>query len=431
MIIDQLSSLADDVAALEPWRLTDSELRELATAVQRARTSLDALASRVLGAVESTGLAKDDGAASTTAWFANLTGVARGDASRLVGLARVTTGRTEQTRAAWAAGDLSTEKARVIMRAIDALPAECADDEVAAAEARLIADAAQFNLDDLQRLANRIREVIDPDGFEDELARQVAAEEKRAWAATRFTMHDRGDGSAKGTFVIPRHSADTLRAAIEGVIAPRRNRDHAERHGLAVDDLLAMPRAQRMGLALLELIDHLPHDALPQAGGLAATVTVNVDLDVLRSGVGTATSSSGATVSAGEALRMACNAHLVALYLDTDSRVTDVGLSKRLYDRHQRHALAQRDRGCVWQGCDRPPAWCEAHHLTPWSQNGPTDLDNAALLCHFHHHLLHEGEWSARMASDGVVEVVPPRRVDPQQVPRRHARFRSRSPRAA
>lgn len=425
MIIDQLSSLADDVAALEPWRLTDSELRELATVVQRARTSLDALASRVLGAVESTGLAKDDGAASTTAWFAHLTGVSRGDASRLVGLSRVISKRTEQTRAAWAAGDLSTEKARVIMRAIDALPSECTEDEVAAAEARLIADASRFNVDDLQRLANRIREVVDPEGLENELGRQVAAEEKRAWEATKFAMHDRGDGTAKGTFVIPRHSADTLRAAIEGIIAPRRNRDNAERHGLAVDDLLAMPRAQRMGLAFLELIDHLPHDALPQAGGLAATVTVNVDLDVLRSGVGTAT-SSGSTVSAGEALRMACNAHLVALYLDTDLRVTDVGLSKRLFDRHQRHALAQRDRGCVWQGCDRPPAWCEAHHLTPWSQEGPTDLDNAALLCHFHHHLLHEGEWSARMASDGVVEVVPPRRVDPQQVPRRHSRFRPR-----
>jgi hypothetical protein len=331
MIIDQLSSLADDVAALEPWRLTDSEL----------------------GAVESTGLAKDDGAASTTAWFANLTGVSRRDASRLVGLSRVTSRRTEQTRAAWAAGELSTEKARVIMRAIDALPDDCTEAEVAAAETRLVADAARFDLDDLQRLANRIREVMDPEGFEDELGRQVAAEEKRAWEATRLAMHDRGDGTTKGTFVIPGHSADTLRAAIEGIIAPRRNRANAERHGLAVDDLLAMPRAQRMGLAFLELIDHLPPDALPQAGGLAATVTVNVDLDVLRSGVGTATSSSGTTVSAGTASRMACNAHLVALYLDTESRVTDVGLSKRLFDRHQRHALAQRDRGCVWQGCDQ------------------------------------------------------------------------------
>jgi hypothetical protein len=431
MIIDQLSSLADDAASLEPWRLTDGELRELASAVQRARTSLDALAARVLGAVEATGLAKDDGAASTTAWYANLTGVAKADASRLVGMSRVTSDRTEQTRSAWAAGELSTEKARVIMRAIDALPDDCTDAEVAAAESRLIADAADFNLDDLQRLANRIREVMDPAGFEDELGRQVAAEEKRAWDATRLTMHVRGDGTTKGSFVIPDHSADTLRAAIEGIIAPRRNRDNAERHGLAVDDLLAMPRAQRMGLAFLELIDHLPHDALPQAGGLAATVTVNVDLDVLRSGVGTATSSSGTTVSADTAQRMACNAHLVALYLDTESRVTDVGLSKRLYDRHQRHALAKRDGGCVWQGCERPPAWCEAHHLRPWAEGGPTDLDNAALLCHFHHHLLHEGEWSAHLSPDGVVEIVPPRRVDPSQVPRRHARFGRRRPRAA
>lgn len=51
-------------------------------------------------------------------------------------------------------------------------------------------------------------------------------------------------------------------------------------------------------------------------------------------------------------------------------------------------------------------------------------------MCHFHHFLVHEGEWVARMGEDGVVEIIPPRRVDPDQVPRRHARF-TRQPRAA
>ncbi|MCW2769135.1 MAG: endonuclease [Aeromicrobium sp.] len=105
------------------------------------------------------------------------------------------------------------------------------------------------------------------------------------------------------------------------------------------------------------------------------------------------------------AQRLDCNARLVALYLDSDSRVLDLGMSRRIYDRHQRLVLAARDEGCVWAGCDR-------------------------LVCHFHHFLLSEGEWTARMAADGVVEIIPPTRVDPDQVPRWHARF-TRQPRAA
>jgi hypothetical protein len=33
-----------------------------------------------------------------------------------------------------------------------------------------------------------------------------------------------------------------------------------------------------------------------------------------------------------------------------------------------------RDGGCVFPGCDRPLAWCDAHHLWHWVDGGPTDL---------------------------------------------------------
>jgi hypothetical protein len=68
-----------------------------------------------------------------------------------------------------------------------------------------------------------------------------------------------------------------------------------------------------MGHAFIELINHLPKNALPLAGGLAATVAVTVDINDLRTGQGTATNTSGTTMSATKAQRMACNAHLVAL----------------------------------------------------------------------------------------------------------------------
>jgi len=94
--------------------------------------------------------------------------------------------------------------------------------------------------------------------------------------------------------------------------------------------------------------------------------------------------------------------------LGADSAVLDLGFTKRLFDRHQRIALAVRDRGCIFPGCDRPPAWTEAHHITAWEDGGPTDLANGCLLCSFHHHLVHKGEWAVVMSADGIPEILPP-----------------------
>ena len=79
--------------------------------------------------------------------------------------------------------------------------------------------------------------------------------------------------------------------------------------------------------------------------------------------------------------------------------------------------MAARDGGCVFPECDRPTAWCEAHHLTPWSHGGRTDVADGCLLCSFHHHLVHQGQREVRMGADGIPEILPPARIDP---PERH-----------
>jgi hypothetical protein len=136
-------------------------------------------------------------------------------------------------------------------------------------------------------------------------------------------------------------------------------------------------------------------------------------------------------MSAGQARRFACNAELIPIVMDGPSRVIDMGLARRLHDRHQRIIIVKRDRGCCWKGCDRPPAWCEVHHPEPFGTGGPTTVDNGALFCFIHHHLLHDGDWYAQMAPDGIVEVIPPARADRQRRPLRHARFTKLQPRAA
>jgi hypothetical protein len=74
----------------------------------------------------------------------------------------------------------------------------------------------------------------------------------------------------------------------------------------------------------------------------------------------------------------------------------------------QRIALAARDKGCAFPGCDRPPGWTDVHHVIPWRTGGRTDLDNLILLCRHHHRLVHEGGWTAASRHDDRVEYRDP-----------------------
>ena len=105
------------------------------------------------------------------------------------------------------------------------------------------------------------------------------------------------------------------------------------------------------------------------------------------------------------------------------SQPLDVGRATRVISPAQRSALAVRDRGCVIPGCERPLAWCEAHHLWHWIDGGPTDLWNLALVCRAHHRTIHEGGWQLTRGPDGRLTATPgppplrrPRRRQPSSV---------------
>ena len=88
--------------------------------------------------------------------------------------------------------------------------------------------------------------------------------------------------------------------------------------------------------------------------------------------------------------------------------VLDLGRRQRLFSRSQRRALAHRDHGCVFPGCDRPAHFCDAHHIHPWEDGGLTDLINAVLLCRRHHTLVHKGWDLTRDPTTGIVTVTSP-----------------------
>jgi Domain of unknown function (DUF222)/HNH endonuclease len=87
----------------------------------------------------------------------------------------------------------------------------------------------------------------------------------------------------------------------------------------------------------------------------------------------------------------------------------DVGALTETIPVHLRRAVAVRDRGCRFPGCDQPVMACQPHHIIPRAQGGPTCLTNLMLLCTFHHLIaVHRWGWGIALHPDGSVTATGP-----------------------
>ena len=121
---------------------------------------------------------------------------------------------------------------------------------------------------------------------------------------------------------------------------------------------------------------------------------ISTSLDDLKDGLHRAgITDSGDHLSAQTLRRLACDAQIIPVVLNSKSRVIDVGRRTRVISEALRIAVIHRDEHCVWPGCAAPPDRCDCHHVEHWINGGPTNLDNLALLCHRHHILLHEAHY--------------------------------------
>ena len=116
---------------------------------------------------------------------------------------------------------------------------------------------------------------------------------------------------------------------------------------------------------------------------------------------GLSAATDGVTLAPATIRRIACDAGIIPILLSSTGDVLDIGRRTRTITTPLRNALIIRDRGCTFPGCHQPPQLCDAHHLRHWSDGGPTNLANLALLCSAHHHIVHEGRWQTTRNPDG------------------------------
>ncbi len=101
----------------------------------------------------------------------------------------------------------------------------------------------------------------------------------------------------------------------------------------------------------------------------------------------------GWNLTRAAAEQLLCDSSLTAVLFDGKGRLLDANDAAETWSRKQRRAIAARDAGCVFPGCGRPPRHCDIHHLHHRTRGGPTRTANGAMLCRFHHRLLHDHGW--------------------------------------
>ncbi len=113
-------------------------------------------------------------------------------------------------------------------------------------------------------------------------------------------------------------------------------------------------------------------------------------------------------IDAEVARRLACDATLVVALDDDVGHTMYEGRARRDPTPTQRRELWRRDRHCRFPGCANA-IFVNPHHIRWWKRDrGPTDLDNLALLCEHHHHLIHSKSWLLSGNGNGELNFVGP-----------------------
>jgi hypothetical protein len=404
----ELKALAGKCADASTWSLRDETLVDCLDAIHQITQSVTTAQLHLIREIDGRGLPVAQHAPGTAVWLREHLRISIHAAKRMVDLARAVDERPALD-AALVAGAVNVEQATVVAAALRDLPADLGQEVVDKAETVLIGQAGQYEPTILRKAGQRVLTHVAPEVADAADAAALQRMEAHAWQTRAFHLTRHGDGRVRVTGWLDEAGAATVNAALDPLCAPRH--DHDE------------PRtpAQRRADALVEVCDLVTRtQELPDNGGQRPQVVVTVPYDLLRQQLGTGVLDTGGRLSPQQARRLACDALVIPAVLGGDGQVLDVGRSRRLITGALRRALEVRDRGCAFPGCDRPPRWCNGHHIRPWAGGGPTTLANSVLLCGYHHRIIHRGDWTVRLAADELPEFVPPTYVDPHQRPRRN-----------
>jgi len=331
----------------------------------------------VLGEIDRGQEFRDEGATSTESWLVQRYGISTGTARSLTQVG---------------------EKAWDIPELVGALRAG----EITLDKVRVLADVATPETDRVlceQARACSVRELTDVARSAAELARTRSVVSSRSEHDGRYLRCN--DAQRTISAQLPRDSYAQTKACLDAAL------EEIPSDG-------ATPLDQRRCDALVGIIG----SAVPGPNGQGAAtaspyvVVAHVPLAALVEESGELSNLAGELVPGGlidgeTVQRIACDATVVVAVDDEAGHTMYEGRAQRFATPAQRREVMRRDRHCRFPGCANV-TFTNVHHVVPWKPAGRTDLDNLALTCVHHHHLVHTKGWSMTGNANGELRFEGP-----------------------
>ncbi len=400
--------LLDDLSLQSAMRLVREHEQEL----QRYKLWLaTAIARRSDHTLGYDGLARRNGFPTPATFIQSMTGSSIDEATKLARMGQsmrdAEVDGTEPTAVDTAAlaGAITLDCADAIRRGLGVADAAVTAEQLRIAAEKLIAHAQSTSAlgsvtpEALVKLARQARHALDLDAIE-------RGEKQRS--ATRYVRRWSRDGMSGGSWALPDEDGGSeIDTALRLLLArtnggPRFPATDGDGNAIeksagevATEDTRSADQILADGFTQI-FLNGLRVDPSVVPGASRAAVRVIVEREVLQTRSGSALlEESLSAISFGKLEENLCAGGTVEVILN-DNGTIDVGREQRLFTSRQRIALGVRDGGCRFPGCEKPPSWCEAHHVDQWARDkGRTDVRNGILLCRYHHMLMHGGASSS------------------------------------
>jgi len=363
-----LRSAVDELLGEDPSRLAEEALESDFVELQRTTEVLNAERLRWLAEIDRRQPYRREGFLSTASWLAQKFRMSWSEASRQMRLARALREMPE-AQEALGSGEVSSSAVEVLASAREANPEEFRDQEQTLLEA-----ARTLSIRQLRSVVAYWRQAVDADrALEDS---DCLRDRRRLHVSSTIFGMVRVDGD------LDPETGETLLTALRSVQdadarAPGDQRTPSQRRADALEEIC---------LRWLDSADR------PTVAGERPHVTVTVDLEALKGQTGHRSEfDHTGPIHPQMARRWACDASVSRVITKGSSEPLDVGRRTPVVPAPLRRAVVVRDHHCRFPGCERPNAWCDAHHVVHWADGGSTALSNLLLLCRPHHRLVHAG----------------------------------------
>ncbi len=262
----------------------------------------------------------------------------------------------------------------------------------------LLEDAIEQSFDEFERRARTWEALADPAGD--------LANNERHRTNRDVMLRPRPDGGWTLTGNLPELAGHEFMEIFSHFVEAEWQADWAEaRHRLgdhATTADLQRTEAQRRADALLAMARAAastpPGSRLP-----SPTVNVLIDQESLEAHLRGETpdprryrdvvirTHTGRRLHPDDAINAALIGHIRRVVYDASGTIIDLGRRSRLFRGAAREAVMLLTTTCIWIGCDRPTAWCDADHSLGWKAHGNTVPRNGQPLCTAHNHLKEHG----------------------------------------